>query len=741
MRCSAAVVSVLMAAAGCYSPSVPDCTYACAPGTTPCPDQQVCVDGVCRDPGHTEVCAGAELSLIAGGSGGPGYFDGAVADARFYGPNGVVVDGGTLYVADTAHNLIRAVDLASGRVSTLGGTGDDLSVDGDVSAASFAEPYGLAVLAGHLYVADRAGPTIRDIDLDSGIVSTLAGTAGMPGTGDGTGDSGLFMEPTHLAVDPSGTLYVTDSMAHTVRRITIATRSVTTIAGTAGVPGSTDNTTGTSASFNTPLGVALDPTTSTLYVSDSLNHTIRSIALAQPSFPVTTPAGQVGIPGSMDGLASTARFSAPSGLAFAPGTGLYISVPNSRTIRLLSGNMVSTVAGVLGVPGAADGVGLAATFRRTTGVAFDPGTNRLYLADETNHSIRSFDIVSNEVATVTGHAPQFGSDDGVGAGVRFNFPMGLAYVASEQLVYVADRRNHTIRVVELATGTVETIAGGVGQSGFVDGVGLEARFSQPSGVAFDGTYIYIVDTLNHAIRRYDRTTGAVTTLAGAGTAGFTDAIGTMARFNYPRAIAEDGAGNLYVGDVSSHTIRKVATATGHVTTLAGRGGMAGTDDGIGSAARFRAPRGLAISAGVLFVADTDNHTIRQIRLSDNMVTTLAGTGGVRGSFDGPAGDALFDVPVSCAYDGNRYLYVGEGWTGSVPFEGVPGNSSIRRIDLQTGDVSTVVGKPHEAHVVLGTIDRARLSSPHDLLVLPDHRLIIAEGLEHAILQLDLTPPR
>ncbi len=189
-----------------------------------------------------------------------------------------------------------------------------------------------------------------------------------------------------------------------------------------------------------------------------------------------------------------------------------------------------------------------------------------------------------------------GDADGPASLARFRAPIGVA-ADSAGNVYVADYSNHTIRKVTPG-GVVTTLAGLAGSYGSDDGTGGAARFSLPEGVAVDSAgNVYVADTYNHTIRKVTPC-GMVTTLAGsARSGGSDDGTGGSARFYYPRGVAVDSVGNLYVADFSNHTIRKV-TAGGVVTTLAGLAGSSGSTDGTGSAARFYWPHGVVVdSAG------------------------------------------------------------------------------------------------------------------------------------------------
>lgn len=324
---------------------------------------------------------------------------------------------------------------------------------------------------------------------------------------------------------------------------------------------------------------------------------------------------------------------------------------------------VTTLAGTAGSNGSLDGTGAVARFDSPHGVATD-GTN-LYVADRRNHAIRKVVIATGAVTTLVGTMGSSGSVDGTGTAARFSYPEGVATDGTN--LYVADTSNNTIREVVIATGVVTTLAGTAGSSGSVDGTGAAARFDRPTAITIDGANLYVTDTNNETIRKVVIATGVVTTLAGtAGTSGTTDGTGTAALFNNPQGIIAD-ATNLYVTEYGNHTVRKVVIATGVVTTLAGTAGSGGSTDGTGTAARFYAPRGLVINGANLYVADTDNNTIRKVVIATGVVTTLAGTAGSSGSADGAGTAARFDGPSGIAIDGTN-LYVTD-----------TGNHTIRKI--------------------------------------------------------------
>lgn len=278
-----------------------------------------------------------------------------------------------------------------------------------------------------------------------------------------------------------------------------------------------------------------------------------------------------------------------------------------------------------------------------------------------------------------GNMASNGSADGVGAAARFDGPQSVATDGAGN-VYVADTNNNTIRKITLA-GEVTTFAGTAGLSGSTDATGAAARFNSPRAVATDSAgNVYVADTLSYTIRKITPG-GEVTTLAGtAGAFGGTDATGAAARFNFPSGIATDSAGNVYVGDTNNRTVRKI-TPAGEVSTLAGTALADGSTDATGAAARFNTPMGVAVDgAGNVYVADWGNDTIRKITAAGE-VTTLAGTAGAFGSADGTGPAARFFSPTDVVVDGAGNVYVAD-W----------GNDTIRRITPARA-VSTLAGVP------------------------------------------------
>ena len=324
---------------------------------------------------------------------------------------------------------------------------------------------------------------------------------------------------------------------------------------------------------------------------------------------ITTTFVGSGTEGNADGAAAVAQFKSPYGVAVDKDGNVYVADSQNHLIRKVTpSGTVSTLAGT-GARGYADNaVGTLAQFDLPTGVAVDKAGN-VYVAENTNQRIRKV-TPGGAVSTLPAPAWAGYADDIDGTKAEFYYPRSVA-VDKNGYVYVADALNHCIRKVT-PTGAVSTLAG-TGIDGYADDLdGTKAQFNSPMGVAVDQDgNVYVGDMNNDRIRKVTPG-GAVSTLAGTGVAGYADGVGAAAKFHQPRGVAVDASGNVYVMDYTNRRIRKV-TPAGVVTTLAGSGAW-GTADGTGTAAQFgQNSEGMAVDAsGNVYVADGDNHKIRRI---------------------------------------------------------------------------------------------------------------------------------
>jgi len=342
-------------------------------------------------------------------------------------------------------------------------------------------------------------------------------------------------------------------------------------------------------------------------------HIATPPASSQSVLNITTLAGQIGVGGYADGVGNQAQFRLPNRVAVDGAGNVYVADTANNTIRKITPNgIVSTLAGISGSHGSADGIGSNARFWAPFGIAADSAGN-VYVADTANNTIRKI-TPNGVVSTLAGLAGHPGNKDSIGANARFRNPWGVA-VDGAGNVFVADMSNDTIRKIT-PTGVVSTLAGQTGISGSLNGVGTSAQFNNPFAVAVDGAdNLYVSDSANDTIRKITPS-GVVSTLAGLpGYAGNTDGNGNDARFWNPQGLTVDDKGNIYVADTGNNTVRKI-TPMGVVTTLAELAGASGTTDRAGESARFNSPGGVAVDhTGNVYVADTNNHTVRKIAFS------------------------------------------------------------------------------------------------------------------------------
>ncbi|GCE01801.1 NHL repeat-containing protein [Embleya hyalina] len=342
----------------------------------------------------------------------------------------------------------------------------------------------------------------------------------------------------------------------------MSSRTVSTAAGD-GTAAFRDDT-AASARFNWPTDVVVDAK-GDLYIADSRNSRVRKLSGDRVSTAAGPPTDVGDAAGYVDGPAALARFDYPCGMAIDAKGDLYIADYTNHRIRKLSEGYVSTVAGS-GTPGFKDGPAASARFNWPRDVAVDAEGN-VYVADSANHRVRMISP-TGDVSTAAGPladvADASGCVDGAAASARFNSPYGVA-VDADRTVYVADFLNHRVRTIS-AQRQVSTPAGPPAEDGTlrgcVDGPGPSARFDGPFGIAVDRDgNVYVADFYNNRVRMVSR--AQVFTVAGppAGkdsARGWVDGPAASARFNYPKGVAPDGKGRLYVADCENNRVRMVS---------------------------------------------------------------------------------------------------------------------------------------------------------------------------------------
>jgi sugar lactone lactonase YvrE len=618
---------------------------------------------VSADGAITTVAGSGNTGFIVGGGfsgdGGP-----ATAATMNY-PAGVAVDAaGNLFISDFLNNRIRKVS-ASGIITTVAGSsaipglpvliGGFSGDGGPATSAVLDEPYGVALDAsGNLFIADSVNNRIRKVSA-SGIITTVAGSGafgfvGFAGTGSFSGDGGpataaTMNNPTGVAVDASGNLYIADSMNHRIRKVS-ASGVITTVAGSGniGIAGggfSGDGAPAASAMIHDPSDVAVDGS-GNLFIADEGNGRVREVTAGGI---INTIAGSsLGYPDGDGGPATSALINNPAGVAVDASGNVFIA-ESYKVRKVTADGTITTVAGQGARGFSGDGgPATSAALNNVTGVAVDASGN-LFIADTGNNRIRQVSP-SGIITTVAGNGAltadsppgggSFSGDGGAATAAALSRPTGIAVDASGNL-FIADQDNNRIRQVSLG-GIITTFAGS-GTPGLFGiptyyggfsgdgGPATSALLSFPSGVAVDASgNVFIMDSLNNRVREVSAN-GIITTIAGSGAFGFGNCICGSGSFSgdggsatsatlYPAGVTLDASGNLFIADTFNHRIREV-TADGIITTVAGNGspGFSG-DGGPAISAAMNNPYGVAVDASRnLFIADTANNRIREVPIN------------------------------------------------------------------------------------------------------------------------------
>ena len=380
------------------------------------------------------------------------------------------------------------------------------------------------------------------------------------------------------------------------------------------------------AQFKSPAGLfALDA--NTLLLTDSGNHLIRRISLGTMASTVAL-AGAAGVTGAEDGGFAVARFNTPSAVVGGGGSTVFVAEQQNHVIRALdlNTNRVSTSAGLALIRCRRWG-GLLGPLQHAAGSRQRRTRQSIHRRHQQSHDPQAqpgyrqrHDHRRHRYPVRPGRWHRRG-------GPLFS-PWAVVGDGAGSL-YISDTGNHAIRKLELASGTVTTLAGNLTNTaatpGSSDGDGTAASFNRPVGLAYDGQgSLFVADSANNTLRQIAVASGRVTTVAGlAGAAdNVINASGSSARFSSPYGVACDRKGNVYVSDSTGHVIRKVVVATRTVTTPAGTAGQSGLVNGSGTGTRFYNPLGISIDlAGFLYVADSTNYAIRRIDVNTSSVTT------------------------------------------------------------------------------------------------------------------------
>ena len=561
---------------------------------------------------------------------------------------------------------------------------------------------------GNFYFSDGGNCVIREIVTATGIINTVVGngTCGFSGD-DGPATAAELNFPQGIAFDPSGNLFIADINNNVIRRVDAKTKDINTYAGT-GATGSTgDGGPAIQATFLFPEAVGTD-TNGNLFIVDSGNNKIRRVDVGTQVITTVVGTGVFNYTGD-GGPATAATMQAPGGVLVDSAGNLYIADSGNAVIRKVTAatGIINTIVGNHGFGFGGDGgPALSATLTNPFGLALDPATGNLWIADYQNNRIRLYTPGNGQISTAVGNG--LVGDGGPATSASLYDPRSPALDAQGNL-YIVDTSNSRIREVNATTQVISTLVGnGIPcpqpqETCGDNGPATSASISVPRTVTVEpsGTLL-VADSGDQRIRQV--VDGTITTIAGTGAqCGNPTPLpcgdggpATEASLNDPRGIVVDSNGNIFFVDAQDNRVRRIDVTTKNISTVAGNGpnGNAGLcvpgsaenfsgDGGPAVNALLNCPLGLDIDAhDNLFVSDTQNNRVREINATTQIITTVAGSGTTAGfgGDNGPATSATLNFPNRVSVNGAENFFVSD-----------TDNNRVRRVDGTSGIITTFVG--------------------------------------------------
>jgi sugar lactone lactonase YvrE len=645
------------------------------------------------------------ISTLAGTSSGGYSGDGGPAIyAQLAYPHGVAVDSsGNVYIADSFNDRIREIVKATGNIITVAGNGS-IGSGGDGGPATSAQlnyPFAAAVDAsGNLFFADQGNNRIREVVKATGIITTIAGngTSGYSGDG-GPATAAMLNQPTGVAVDSSGNVYIADWHNNRIREVVKATGIISTIAGTGTAGSSGDGGPATSAQLNYPNGVAVDGS-GNVFIGDSSNNRIREVVKATGTLITFAGNGTVGFSGD-GGPATSAQLNYPNGVAVDSSGNVYFTDTYNYRIREVLGSSSPYLGTLSATAWTVNQPGYSGTISITGGTAPYSNLTATGLPTGLTASLAGATITLSGTPTATGifNNINISIQDSTGASASRTFSITInaapalgaltptqwtvgvsGYTGAIPIsggtgpLTVSAQANLPTGLTATVTGTNVTFSGTPTTVGTYNNVQLTVR--DATGVTASGTYSITINT---------PAPGSIITFAGTGTSGYNGDGGpaTAATLYYPWSVAVDGSGNVFISDFYNSRVREVVKATGNIITIAGNGSVGYSGDGgPATAAKLYYPSGVAVDAsGNVYIADLYNNRIREVVKATGVIITIAGSGSTTDSGDGgPATAAGIASPRGVAVDGSGNVFIAD----------TSGNR-IREVVKATGIIMTIAG--------------------------------------------------